>query len=183
MKRTVLVASVLGIMLSACSSEPKKPVEAAPVAASVPTQAPPSAAPSMPAQVETGVAPAPSEGEAEKLDRIVKLLASNSVYFDFDKAIVKPEYMDTIKKNFEAFQAMPASAILKLEGNCDERGSSEYNLALGQKRADAVRRALVVLGVVDGRIETISFGKEKPRCTEHDEQCWWQNRRTDFVVK
>jgi peptidoglycan-associated lipoprotein len=168
-------------MLSACSSEPKKAVEAEPVAASTP--APVAAEPKTPEPVETKAAPAPTEGDTEKLDRIVKLLASNSVYFDFDKAIIKPEYVDTIKKNFEAFQAMPDSAILKLEGNCDERGSSEYNLALGQKRADAVRRALVALGVADARIETISFGKEKPRCPEHNEQCWWQNRRTDFNAK
>jgi peptidoglycan-associated lipoprotein len=68
-----------------------------------------------------------------------------------------------------------------LQGNCDERGSREYNLALGQRRADAVKQRMVLLGVPQTRIETVSFGKEKPRATCHDESCWSQNRRVDFV--
>jgi peptidoglycan-associated lipoprotein len=119
---------------------------------------------------------APVVTEAQKL-------ASNSIYFDFDKSIIKPEYQDTIKKNYEALQSLPHDTVLRLEGNCDERGSAEYNIALGQRRADAVRRAMVLLGFPEANIRTISWGKEKPRCTEHNEQCWSQNRRVDFIVK
>lgn len=152
------------------------PVPTHPVAAG---QANPASAAAPGASAET----ASAETEAQKRARIVELLARNSVYFDFDKAVIKPEYLDTIKKNYEALQALPSGAPLRLEGNCDERGSAEYNLALGQRRADAVRRALVALGFPEAQIDTVSWGKGKPRCTEHDEQCWSQNRRVDFIAK
>lgn len=126
---------------------------------------------------------APVVTEAQKLASIVNILASNSIYFDFDKSLIKPEYRETLKKNYEALKSLPQTTLLRLEGNCDERGSVEYNLALGQRRADAVRTALVLLGFPEARIQTISWGKEKPRCTEHNEQCWSQNRRVDFIVK
>jgi len=178
MKTNIIAATLLGIALSACSTTPQKAAETKPAPA-VATSPAPNAEP----PVVTSPAAAPAETEAQKLDRIVRILASNSVYFDFDKAIIKQEYLDTIKKNYDALQSMPMATTLRLEGNCDERGSAEYNIALGQKRADAVRQALVALGVSEARIETISYGKEKPRCTEHDEQCWQQNRRVDFIAK
>jgi len=135
------------------------------------------------AQPATQSEAVPAVTEAQKLASIVKILANNSIYFDFDKSIIKPEYQDTLKKNYEALQSLPSTTVLRLEGNCDERGSAEYNLALGQRRADAVRRALVLLGFPDANIQTVSWGKEKPRCTEHNEQCWSQNRRVDFIAK
>jgi peptidoglycan-associated lipoprotein len=125
----------------------------------------------------------PAATEVQKESGIVKILASSSIYFDFDKSIIKPEYRETLKKNYEVLKSLPITTVLRLEGNCDERGSVEYNIALGQRRADAVRRAIVLLGFQDAKIQTISWGKEKPRCLEHSEQCWNQNRRVDFIAQ
>lgn len=103
-----------------------------------------------------------------------------SVLFDFDNYTVKSSYTDMLMKQAQFLKTMSADH-LTLQGNSDERGSAEYNLALGQKRAEAVRKALTLLGVSDGQIETISFGEEKPKADCHDESCWAQNRRVDFV--
>lgn len=107
-------------------------------------------------------------------------LNGKSVFFDFDNYTVKPSYNDMLQAQAAFMKAQP-SDHLTLQGNADERGSAEYNLALGQKRADAVRKSLTLLGVPNDRIEAISFGEEKPRATCHEEKCWSQNRRADFV--
>lgn len=107
-------------------------------------------------------------------------LRQAEVLFDFDDFSVKSTYSDMLMKQAQLMKTFGADH-LTLQGNGDERGSAEYNLALGQKRADAVRKALTLLGVPDSRIETISFGKEKPRAQCHEESCWAQNRRVDFV--
>jgi peptidoglycan-associated lipoprotein len=103
-----------------------------------------------------------------------------SVLFDFDDYTVKSSYSDMLIKQAQ-FLKTTGTDHLTLQGNSDERGSAEYNLALGQKRADAVRKALTLLGVAESQIETVSFGKEKPKADCHDESCWAQNRRVDFV--
>ncbi len=107
-------------------------------------------------------------------------LNETSVYFDFDKSEIKPNQVIVIADNAKVATTF-SNDYVTLQGNCDERGSREYNLALGQRRADAVRQRLVLLGVQDTRIETVSFGREKPRATCHDESCWHENRRADFV--
>ena len=122
------------------------------------------------------------ESEAQKLDRIIKTLAASSVYFDYDNFSIKPQYQDTLQQDADLLRSAPPLSI-RVVGNADERGSSEYNLALGQKRAEAVRRALAAFGIADIRMETISYGKEKPRATCHEESCWAQNRRVDFANK
>jgi peptidoglycan-associated lipoprotein len=179
MKRTLIAVSVIGIALSACSSAPKKSELAATPAAPNPVAVQNGA---QTAPVATNPVAAGTETEAAKLDRIIHILASNSIYFDFDKFSIKPEYMTTIRHDYDLLKANPEAAV-RLEGNCDERGSVGYNIALGQKRADAVRKALVVLGIDEAKLETVSYGKERPRCTEHTEQCWAQNRRVDFARK
>jgi peptidoglycan-associated lipoprotein len=108
------------------------------------------------------------------------ILSKRSVYFDYDKYIVKPEFRALIEAHAKYLASHP-SASIKLEGNSDERGSREYNLALGQKRAVAVKQVMNALGVTDKQIETISYGKEKPRALGHDEASWSQNRRADIV--
>src|SRR5690606_32293986 len=102
-----------------------------------------------------------------------------SVYFDFDSNAVKDEYQSLIQAHSRYMNERRDSRI-RIEGNADERGSREYNLALGQRRAEAVKKVMTVLGVPDSRIETISFGEEKPVATGHDEQSWAQNRRADI---
>jgi OOP family OmpA-OmpF porin len=105
----------------------------------------------------------------------------DAVYFDFDKYNIKPEFKDILKKNADWLQANKDYNI-RIEGNCDERGTSEYNMALGQRRADAAAKQLMSLGIGKGRIGTVSYGEEKPVCTEQTEDCWSKNRRDDFVV-
>ena len=108
-------------------------------------------------------------------------LQKKSVYFDFDKFDVKAEYRDVIQQQSDYVKANPSSVTV--EGNADERGSSEYNLALGNKRAAAVAKMMGVLGVKRDQINVVSFGEEKPRTTCHDETCWAENRRVDFNLK
>lgn len=103
-----------------------------------------------------------------------------SVYFDYDQFVVKGEYQALIERQAKYLAANPSLSV-RLEGNADERGGREYNLALGQKRAEAVARALKVYGVTDKQAEPVSFGSEKPFAQGHDEKAWAQNRRVDIV--
>jgi peptidoglycan-associated lipoprotein len=110
------------------------------------------------------------------------LFAQNvkDVYFDYDKYDVRPDQQGAIQADAQ-FLAQHPNITFTVEGHCDERGSTEYNLALGDNRANAVKNSLVQAGVNASRIKTISYGKEKPFCTESNEQCWQQNRRGHFA--
>jgi len=107
-------------------------------------------------------------------------LAKRSVYFDYDSNAVKDEYRGLVQDHSRYMTTAKKDSRIRIEGNADERGSREYNLALGQRRAEAVKRVMTVLGVADGRIETISFGEEKPKANGHDEASWAENRRADI---
>jgi len=109
-------------------------------------------------------------------------LSKKSVYFDFDSFLVKSEYQPLVEAHGK-YLAANAGRQVKVEGNTDERGGREYNLALGQKRAEAVKQRLLLMGARDAQIETVSFGKEKPRATGNTEEAWAQNRRADIVYK
>ena len=108
------------------------------------------------------------------------ILSKRSVYFDFDSNQVKDEFRGLVQAHSRYMTSDKRDSRIRIEGNCDERGSREYNLALGQRRAESVKKVMTVLGVVDGRIETISFGEEKPMGMGHDEPSWQQNRRADI---
>ena len=108
------------------------------------------------------------------------ILSKRSVYFDFDSNAVKDEYRGLITAHSRYMTGDKRDSRIRIEGNCDERGSREYNLALGQRRAEAVKKVMTVLGVQDGRIETTSYGEEKPVAMGHDESSWAQNRRADI---
>lgn len=110
------------------------------------------------------------------------VLAKRSVYFDFDSNAVKDEYRGLIQAH-SRYMNDHRDTRIRIEGNCDERGSREYNLALGQRRAEAVKKTMTVLGVGDGRIETVSYGEEKPVAQGHDEAAWAQNRRADIKYR
>ncbi len=103
------------------------------------------------------------------------------VHFDFDKYDIKDDAKPVLKSVSDYLIKNAAQRIL-IEGNCDERGTSEYNLGLGDRRAKAAKDYLTSLGVPSSRIDTISYGKEKPLCTEHTEDCWAKNRRAHFVI-
>lgn len=104
----------------------------------------------------------------------------HDAYFDYDKSDIRSDAQQALQQTAEYLKAN-ASIKVTIEGHCDERGSTEYNLGLGQRRADAVKQYLTSLGVTADRMTTISYGKEKPVCMEHNETCWQQNRRGHFV--
>jgi peptidoglycan-associated lipoprotein len=104
-------------------------------------------------------------------------------YFDFDKYDIRPDARETLTRNASALRSILADfpdAVITIEGHCDERGSAEYNLGLGDRRATAAKEFLVQLGISADRLRTISYGKERPQCTEHNEECWQRNRRAHF---
>ena len=103
------------------------------------------------------------------------------VYFDFDRSFIRDEAREVMKANAEWLKAHPQAKI-KIEGNCDERGTREYNQALGQRRAASAKRYLTDMDISGSRMSLISYGKEKPGCTESTESCRQKNRRADFVV-
>jgi peptidoglycan-associated lipoprotein len=119
--------------------------------------------------------PAPSPTEEELFAQNVK-----DIYFDYDKYDIRADQQGSLQADAQFLQ-QHAGIRITIEGHCDERGSTEYNLALGTNRADAVKKALIQAGVGGDRIKTISYGKEKPFCTESNEACWQQNRRGHFV--
>lgn len=162
-----------GLILAGCSSTPVTP--------------PPAPAPAPVAQAPAPVAPAPApETKVAKVE-VPDYLNPNSliskersVYFDFDNFSVKPDY-DSMLQRHGQYLTKNGQLAVKIEGSADERGSSEYNLALGQKRAEAVVKALKTYGVRDGQMEATSWGKEHPKALGHDEAAWAQNRRADIA--
>jgi len=125
-----------------------------------------------------------SYGCAQKKAKTAKVEAKGlqSIYFDYDKSNIKSEYESALKSNAQWIQEHK-DAKVSVEGSCDERGSVEYNIALGDRRANAAKGYLKNLGVPANQMSSISYGKERPTCTEHNENCWWKNRRDDFVAK
>ena len=121
--------------------------------------------------------PAPTASEQDLFNQNVK-----DVYFDYDKSDVRGDQQAAIQADAQ-FLGQHPNVSFTVEGHCDERGSTEYNIALGDKRATAVKSALIAAGVNASRIKTISYGKEKPFCTESNEACWQQNRRGHFVYQ
>jgi len=173
MKSSLFVVAALSIVLAACSSTP---IAEAPVAAAA-TPAPVSAPPAEPAASPAPVAPQPV---LDHTDVNSPLYKQRSVYFDFDVFTIKSEFTAMLELHAGYLKSHPELQV-KLEGNADERGGREYNLSLGQKRSESVKRALVTLGAGEGQLEAVSYGEEKPRATGHDEVSWAENRRVDFV--
>jgi len=121
-----------------------------------------------------------SDNANDALNDPASILAKRSVYFDLDSYVVKDEFKPVVEAHAKYLIAHSDRKVI-IQGNTDERGGSEYNLALGQKRAEAVRRALAVLGVSDAQLEAVSFGKEKPKATGSNEAAWAENRRSDIA--
>jgi peptidoglycan-associated lipoprotein len=129
---------------------------------------------------ESSVSERPISDAASMLKDPASMLSKRSVYYDFDRFDVREEFSGLIDAHAN-FLLENKNIRIRVEGNCDERGSTEYNLALGQRRADSVKRALTVLGVSASNIEAVSFGEEKPRATGQDEDSYAENRRSDIV--
>jgi peptidoglycan-associated lipoprotein len=133
------------------------------------------------AAARADAAKAVDEGTAGVVNENVPLgMPTDSVYFDFDKSFIVPKFDDVINAHAEYLKANPDLNV-EIQGNCDERGSREYNIGLGNRRALAVKAGLEILGIQGSRISITSFGSEKPIALGHDESSWQQNRRADFV--
>jgi peptidoglycan-associated lipoprotein len=130
----------------------------------------------------TPAAAAPPPQAANTTD--AQLFASNmkDVFFEYDNYDISQQYQQVLQADARFLQQHPNMKFI-IEGHCDERGSTEYNLALGDNRANATKQALISLGISADRIRTISYGKEKPFCTESTESCWAQNRRAHFAYQ
>ena len=130
------------------------------------------------ASVETTTVQKP---KVAKITEEEKAEIFRDIHFDFDKSDIKDEDRPILRKIADWMIEHP-SVKLVIEGHCDERGTNEYNLALGDRRASAAKQYLVTLGVSMSRLSTVSYGEERPLCTEHNESCWQRNRRAHFVV-
>ena len=173
--RSVLIALLL-LTLAACSTtSPAKPPETT-------TIQPQQQMAASPRQTKT--APSKSGSSLDALREGVPPASGplKDIYFDFDQYNLSADAREMLKSH-AGWLKNNASAQVEIEGHCDERGTGEYNLALGAKRAQAAKDYLVTLGVPAGRITTISYGKELPVCGEHTEDCWQKNRHDRFVVK
>jgi peptidoglycan-associated lipoprotein len=169
--KKLFISIILVNLLAACASEtPKEPEAAAPAPAPVVTAVEPAPVP----------APAPAPVvEVDPLNDPANILAKRSVYFPFDVSAVQDADKPIVLAHAK-YLSEHTNRKVRVEGNADERGSNEYNLALGQRRAESVKKMLVLGGANASQIETVSYGEEKPRCSDHNEECWKQNRRSDI---
>jgi peptidoglycan-associated lipoprotein len=166
------------VVLYGCSSTQPKDEGKAGVEERTPTAAQPAPAPAQPPAATQPVRPAPLQ--ANPLKDPNNILSKRSVFFDFDSDRIREEFRPLLQAHAK-YLGDNAGAKMLIQGNCDERWSREYNIGLGQRRAEAVKRVLVLMGAREAQIEPVSLGEEKPRCTEHTEACWAENRRGDLL--
>ena len=171
----LLCVSVL-LALSACAKKQSTLSDVKPAAAAKQEAAPAKAEKAAPA-VKTEAAPAVKSAALSEIDTF----QSEKIFFDFDNYDLKPEARKVLEKKAAWLQAHPEISI-RIEGHCDERGTTEYNLALGQRRAEAALSYLASLGIAKNRIATVSYGELEPAAPGHDEKSWSQNRRDEFKV-
>ena len=169
--KKLLIPALLAAFIVGCSSTPVDETSGAPVES----------------RSGSGVTPVTaggldSRGLPRELTDPKSVLSQRSVYFDLDKYEVKDEYKDLVAAHAKYLVANKGFKVL-IQGNTDERGSREYNLSLGQKRAEAVKRSLTLLGVQEAQIESVSLGEEKPKNAGHDEAAWSENRRADILYR
>ena len=175
MKHVALSLALAALAAAGCASKDEKPAEV--------TQVTP------PSTTRSTTTPPPSTTNTQRGTGLTENpltdpnspLAKRSVYFDFDSNVVKDEYQGTVQAH-SRYLGDKRDLRIRIEGNTDERGSREYNLALGQRRAAAARRWLTQRGIAEERIELVAFGEERPTCTTSDESCWALNRRDAFEI-
>jgi peptidoglycan-associated lipoprotein len=180
MKKLLLSAVLIGFLAGCGSTDTKD--EGAPVEDRTAAVKPGPSGPTTGKPADTGVSGKPLDSSRDPTKDPKNILSQRSVFFDYDSFVVKDEFRPVVTAHARYLSDNRGRKIV-IQGNTDERGSREYNIALGQKRADAVRRMMQVLGVQESQIETVSFGKEKPRNPGHDEAAWAQNRRADIVYE
>jgi peptidoglycan-associated lipoprotein len=190
MTRLLMVLCCGALVAGGCAKkEMIKGEEGQTPSATAPVTPPPVAAPVQPKQPlkEEPIQQQPiTDAAALKEQPVAKSVSEaemGTVYFDFDAFTLSPAARETLTKNAQYMLSKNTGVKFQIEGHCDERGSDEYNLALGEKRATAVMHFLVTLGVPANRLSIISYGKEKPANPGHDEAAWAKNRRAEFVVQ
>jgi len=186
MKRhgVVGVLAVVAMLSFGCAKTPVTTMGSTPS----PAGSPLSSAAAEPAAHSGGTAPTSQRGSATSPaarpipSEFVAVRDLEDIHFDFDKYAIRPDDARILDRN-ASWLKTNANNLLLIEDHCDERGTNEYNLALGERRAKATMDYLVSQGVADRRITVISYGEERPQCTEHNEACWAKNRRAHFLVK
>ena len=174
----MLCAGALVLLLTGCPKRPGFTVASAPPpAAPAPAPAVPAPTPAPLAAAPAPAPPAPAVVEEYKINDALRPIS-----FAFDSSKIRPGDARTLDASAEWLKAHPDQLTL-IEGNCDERGTNEYNLALGERRANAAMSYLVSRGIEAGRVSIISYGKERPVCADHNEACWSKNRRDIFLTK
>lgn len=180
MNKRLIGVIALAAFLAACSSKKVKEEPAPAVEDKSPTTQSQPVAPATSDESASTAAAGTSDGSVNPLTDPNNILSKRSIYFDYDKDEVKAEFRPLVEAHAKYLKEN-SNARIMIQGNTDERGSREYNLALGQRRAAAVKNAMNVYGASDNQIETVSYGEEKQRCVEANEACWAENRRADIV--
>ena len=177
---TISTLAACGVLLAACATSPETqpgaPVEGAPGGAATKPGATVESKPVSP--VEAGKAGGLSPFAALKDPN--SPLSKRSVYFDYDKFDIRDEYRPLVEAHAKFLRDNPTAKML-IQGNADERGSREYNVGLGQRRSDSLKKMLTLLGAKESQVESVSLGEEKPVCNDHNEDCWAKNRRDDML--
>ena len=175
----LLISALFASLLAACGTTPTTdagaPVESRTVGATTPGA-------NTAGTTAGNVAGTATGAQGNRLRDPNSILSKRNVYFEFDSYAVTDNYKALIDAHARYLQG-DKSGRMTIQGNTDERGSREYNIALGQRRADAVKKMMMLMGATDAQIETVSFGKEKPRNAGHDEGSWTENRRDDLVYR
>ena len=178
MKKLILVSMIVGTIIAAGCAQKAVVQNEAPAQKPAPTAAEkrPVVAPS------TGqVVPQENIQERELAERQRMQASLTDIHFNFDKYDLQPDAKPVLNNLSNILMNHPLLKVI-IEGNCDERGTGEYNMALGDKRASAAKQYLISRGISTARVNTVSYGKEKPVCTESNEECWTKNRRDHFVL-
>jgi peptidoglycan-associated lipoprotein len=185
--RSIIIATICSAGLifgAACSTTPEdqtaQPGDPAKPGATKPGAKPGVQAVQPPKVAAVDVSKPRAVEQASALKDPGSVLSKRQIFFDYDKFDVKDEYRPLVEAHAKYLRENPNAKML-IQGNADERGSREYNLALGQKRSDNVKKMLMLLGARESQLESVSLGEEKPACNEHNEDCWAKNRRGELL--
>jgi peptidoglycan-associated lipoprotein len=178
------IIAAIALILAACSSAPTQEQSPAGVEERQPgaAQPGPTTQPVKPGQVARVDLTAGKPSAMSPLKDPSSILSKRSIFYDFDKFDVKDEYRSLVEAHAKYLRENPGAKML-IQGNTDERGSREYNIGLGQRRSDGVKRMMLLLGAREDQIESVSLGEEKPRSEGHEESAWSQNRRSDILYQ
>ena len=177
----ILIAAMVAVFLAGCASQPTEaPIEDKSATAGTAAGTSGAATSGTAGSGVTGSATGTASTQGNPLRDPNNILSKRSVFFEFDSFTVSDQYKPIVEAHAR-YLAANRNARTTLQGHGDERGAREYNIALGQKRADAVKRMMTLLGAQEVQIETVSFGEEKPKNPGHDEAAWAENRRADFL--